>query len=71
MGVLVTPVHPRAPDAEAALRLLEGADALYDLGVDTGPLEDFADEVRTYYGELSARLEAVADEDRPEDRMYM
>lgn len=71
VGVLVTPVHPQAPDAEAALRLLEALVSIYDLDVDTGPLESFAEEVRGYYGELAARLEEQAEADRPEDRMYM
>lgn len=71
VGVLVTPVHPQVPDAEAALRLLEGLLACYDLEVDAAPLEAFAEEVGEYYGELSARLEAAAEADRPEDRMYM
>jgi len=71
VGVLVTPVHPRAPDAEAALRLLEGLVAAYDLEIDTGPLEDFAEDVRGYYEGLAARIEAEPDRDRPEDRMYM
>ncbi|WP_248518182.1 proteasome assembly chaperone family protein [Salinarchaeum laminariae] len=71
VGVLVTPVHPQAPDAEAALRLLEGLVDVYDLDVDTGPLETFAGEVSNYYGELAARLEDAAESDLPDDRMYM
>lgn len=71
VGVFVTPVHAQAPDAEAALRLLEALSTVYDLDLDTGPLEAFAEEVREYYGDLAARLEAEPDRDRPEDRMYM
>jgi uncharacterized protein len=71
VGVLVTPVHPQAPDAEAALRLLDGLIEIYGLDVDTGPLETFAEEVGDYYGELAARLDAQEEADRPEDRMYM
>ncbi len=71
VGVLVTPVHAQVPDAEAALRLLDTLAGLYDLDIDTGPLREFADGVQQYYAELSERLDRVADEDRPEDRMYM
>ncbi|GAB3686243.1 hypothetical protein GCM10028857_17990 [Salinarchaeum chitinilyticum] len=71
VGVLVTPVHPQAPDAEAAIRLLEGLVDVYDLDVDTGPLETFAEQVGQYYGELAARLEDAAENDLPDDRMYM
>ena len=71
VSVLVTPVHSQVPDADAALRLLEGLIDVYDLDVETGPLETFAEEVREYYGELSERLEAAAERDQPEDRMYM
>ncbi|AGN02029.1 hypothetical protein L593_10420 [Salinarchaeum sp. Harcht-Bsk1] len=71
VSVLVTPVHPQVPDADAALRLLEGLVDVYGIDVETGPLETFAEEVREYYGELSARLQTVAEDDQPEDRMYM
>lgn len=69
--VYVTPVHPQAPDVEAAIRLLDVASDVYELDVDTGPLEAYAGEVRQYYEELSQRLDAVADQQMPEDRMYM
>lgn len=69
--VLTTPVHAQVPDVEAALRLLEALDAVYDLGIDTGPLEEFAAAVSKQYEELAARLETASEERRPEDRMYM
>lgn len=67
---LLTPVHAQAPDVEASLRLLEALDGIYDLDLDTGPLEEFAEAVSTQYEELAARLEA-REEYGPEDRMYM
>ncbi|WP_266077871.1 proteasome assembly chaperone family protein [Haladaptatus caseinilyticus] len=70
-GVFVTPVHARTPDVEAALRLIDAISDVYELAVDTGPLEAFADEVSEYYTELAARVEAANDADRPDDRMYM
>lgn len=70
--VLVTPVHHQAPDMEAAIRLVETANALYDLGVDTAPLEAFAAEIERYYADLAERLEAEGrKQDAPADRMYM
>jgi uncharacterized protein len=69
--IFTTPVHQQVPDVEAALRLLEAVEAAYGLGVDTGPLEEFAATVSEQYAELAARLEAQQDEQMPEDRMYM
>lgn len=69
--VLVTPVHPQTPDVDAALRLLEAVVEIYDVDVDVGPLEAFAEQVRSYYGELSERLAAAEEAERPEDRMFM
>lgn len=72
--VLVTPVHAQMPDVEAAIRLLSTASSLYDLDVDVGPLEAFAESVAEHYAELHERLEAEQELDRrtiPEDRMYM
>jgi uncharacterized protein len=66
----VTPVHSQAPDVDAGIRLLETVSEVYDLGVDAGPLREFAGEVRQYYGELAQRMERTAEEE-PEDRMYM
>ena len=70
-GVLVTPVHAQAPDVEAAIRLVDAVETVYGLEVDTGALEQFAADVRQYYGELAERLEAVDKQHVPEDRMYM
>lgn len=69
--VLTTPVHPQAPDVEAALRLLEALDAVYGLDLDTDPLQEFADNVARQYEELAARLEAQQQESVHDDRMYM
>ncbi|XVH31862.1 proteasome assembly chaperone family protein [Haloferacaceae archaeon DSL9] len=70
VGLFVTPVHARTPDIEAAIRLVETVDGVYDLGVDSQPLEEFAAEVTRYYGDLAERMEA-SEADVPEDRMYM
>ena len=70
VGVLVTPVHAQAPDVDAAVRLVDTANAIYDLGVDAAPLEAFAEEIRRRYEDLAERIE----EREPEgsyDRMYM
>jgi len=40
--VYTTPVHAQVPDVEAAIRLVEAVDGVYDLGVDTEPLKAFA-----------------------------
>lgn len=69
--VLTTPVHPQAPDVEASLRLLEAFDAVYELGVDTDPLKEFAATVEQQYEELAARLEAQQEASAHDDRMYM
>jgi uncharacterized protein len=69
--VYVTPVHEQVPDVEAAIRLVDTVSAVYDLDVDTAPLQDFAAEIRRHYEELAERLQAAAEEDVPEDRMYM
>lgn len=70
-AVFVTPVHQQVPDIEAAIRLLETVESVYGLDIDTGPLEEFATEVRSYYEDLTARLSEQADAEMPEDRMYM
>ncbi|MFB6207300.1 MAG: proteasome assembly chaperone family protein [Haloglomus sp.] len=70
-GVFVTPVHAQAPDVEAAIRLLDTVADIYDLQVDTGPLEAFAAEVAQYYEDLAERVENVEEAQRPEDRMYV
>jgi len=71
VAALVTPVHAQTPDVEAALRLLDAVDRIYDLDVDTGPLEAFASEIEQHYRDLSERMAAVAEEQQPSDRMYM
>lgn len=69
-AVITTPAHAQAPDVEAALRLVDAVDDIYDLGVDTAPLEGFAEEVSSYYGELADRIEETAEEESFPDRMY-
>lgn len=69
--VYATPAHAQAPDAEAALRLVEAVDDVYDLGVDTGPMESFAADVQRHYQGLVERVEAAREEQQPDDRMYM
>lgn len=70
-AVFITPVHAQVPDVPAAIRLIEAFDSVYDLGVDAGPLEAFAQTVEQYYQDLAAQLEAVDERQLPEDRMYM
>ena len=70
VGVFITPVHAQAPDVDAAVRLVDTADSVYDLGVDAAPLEAFAAEIQRRYEDLAERME----EREPEggyDRMYM
>jgi uncharacterized protein len=69
--VYVTPVHEQVPDVEAAIRLVDTVAAVYDLPADTAPLQDFAAEIRRHYEELAERLQSAAEEELPEDRMYM
>ena len=69
--VLTTPVHAHAPDVDAALRLLEAFDAVYDLDLDTAPLEEFATTVARQYEELAARLEEQRENAAHQDRMFM
>jgi len=70
-AVFITPVHAQVPDVSAAIRLIETFDRVYDLGIDAGPLEEFAQTVEQYYKDLAARLEKVEERQTPEDRMYM
>ncbi|WP_435068418.1 proteasome assembly chaperone family protein [Haloplanus sp. C73] len=70
-ATFITPVHAQAPDVSAAIRLVETFDRVYDLGIDAGPLEAFAQTVEQYYQDLAERLETVDDQQLPEDRMYM
>lgn len=71
VGVLITPDHAQVPDMGAAVRLVEAATDLYDLGIDSSALTAFADEVDQYYRDLEAKVEAMEDADRSEDRMFM
>lgn len=69
--VLTTPVHAQAPDIEAAIRLVEATKRVYDLGIDTDPLQSLAGDVRERYQRLAERVERVEEEYRPEDQMFM
>ncbi|WP_251328652.1 proteasome assembly chaperone family protein [Haloplanus pelagicus] len=70
-AVFITPVHAQVPDVPAAIRLIEAFDHVYDLGVDSAPLEEFARNVEQYYQDLAARQAEVDESQVPEDRMYM
>lgn len=72
VGVFITPVHDQMPDVEAAIRLVETVNEVYDLGVDTGPLQEFAAEVARYYTDLAERYREESQKtDTFADRMYM
>jgi uncharacterized protein len=71
VGVFITPVHAQAPDVEAALRLIDAVELVFNLEIDTSTLEGFAAEVEQYYRELASRLENVDREHVAEDRMFM
>lgn len=72
VGVYITPVHDLMPDVEAAIRLVETVNDVYDIGVDTGPLQEFAAEIARYYTELGERYrEESRKSDTFADRMYM
>lgn len=71
VGVLITPVHPRTPDVEAAIRLVDAVKQLYGIDIGTAALEEFADQIQQYYQSLEDRLKAASQAERPEDRMYM
>jgi len=71
VGVFTTPAHPQAPDAAAAIRLLEALTEAHDTDVDVGPLESFAATVEAQYRALAERMEADDERTMPEDRMYM
>ncbi len=70
VGVFLTPVHAQVPDVEAAVRLVETIDEVYGLGVDSGPLEAFAADIRRHYEDLAERIED-REPDGTYDRMYM
>jgi uncharacterized protein len=71
VGLLSTPVHEEVPDVEAAIRLVEAVDTLYELNVDTSELEAFAVEIEEYYQELSERVKADETTQSPADGMFM
>lgn len=71
-AVFTTPAHAQAPDVDAALRLLDAIVAVYELDIDTAPLEGFAEEVTAYYTELAERMAEAREGEEPlPDRMYM
>lgn len=70
-GVFTTPVHPQAPDVDAAVRLVSALAETHDIAIDTAPLESFAAEVEAHYRALAERIEASTEESMPDDRMYM
>lgn len=77
-GVFITPTHPPGPDIEAALKLLDAVETLYDLDVDETELRELGEELKQYYEQLNERMQALAEgeqpigsHDYPEDRMYM
>lgn len=71
VGVFTTPAHPQAPDAAAAIRLLDALTETHGFDVDTGPLEQFAATVEAQYRALAERVESETERPAPEDRMYM
>jgi len=71
VGVFTTPAHPQAPDAAAAIRLLEALTRTHGFDVDTGPLEAFAANVEAQYRALAERVESADEGTLPDDRMYM
>lgn len=71
VGVFTTPAHPQAPDAAAAIRLVEALNEAHGTAVDIGPLEAFASTVESQYKALSERMDAAKNRAQPEDRMYM
>ena len=70
VGVFITPVHAQAPDADAAVRLVDTINETYDLGADSGPLASFAADVRRLYEDLAEQIEE-RESDGTYDRMYM
>jgi uncharacterized protein len=78
LGVFITPTHPPGPDIDAALRLIEAAESVYDFEVDETELRELGEQFREYYEQLADRmnsmtegLESPGSHDYPEDRMYM
>ncbi|MCU4743744.1 PAC2 family protein [Halobacteria archaeon AArc-m2/3/4] len=75
VGVLATAVErPHVLDGDAALRLVEGLQEIYEFDVDTDELRQFADRTRDHYRELVEQVEAqTRAQQRPavEDRGFM
>jgi uncharacterized protein len=74
VGTFVTPSHPPGPDLEAALRLLDAIQRVYDLEVAEEALAAQIERMRAYYDELAERMtsmEETAPREFSEDRMYM
>lgn len=77
-GTLVTPVHQPGPDFDAALRLLDGVEAVLGITVDETELQRRAEELRRHHEELAKRIQTMRESeeggsrrDFPNDRMYM
>ena len=72
--MLATAGNPHVPaDGEAALRLVEGLEQLYEFDVDTTQLESFAAESSQFYQQLTEQYEAAQQQKHrsPEDCGYM
>ncbi|MFC6976769.1 proteasome assembly chaperone family protein [Halomicroarcula sp. GCM10025709] len=76
-GVLITPTHLPGPDIDAALRLIDALEGLYDLDVDETDLRTFGDQLKQYYEQLASRMESRGaggsdvSSEYPDDRMFM
>jgi len=68
--VFPTPAHPQPPDADRGSARGPVSD-VYDLDVDTGPLEGFAGAVAQHCAELGERVGCAVDEERPDDRLFV
>lgn len=66
---LVRPWH--TVTAQAAVRLLEAFDEIYDDGVDTGPLQAFAAEMDQHLAEFAERMDRLSTDASDDDRMYI
>lgn len=77
VGVFVTPGHPPGPDLDAAVRLLDALEGVYDVTVDRAERDQSAAQLRRYYEELAGRVQdmeaeaATGTREYPEDRMFM
>jgi len=70
-GVYVTPAHAPGPDVEAALRLLDATEGIYEFSVDVSELEDLSEEINQYYTNLAEHMAAAAESERSaEEREY-